>query len=568
MDKRTLIAVVISVVIISASFGIQALFFSPKDESTTQVQPENPAAETTLKTIEVQPVHIRPAVLEAAIPSEIRYSTSALDVVFNTRGASIQSFKLRGFQEADGSLVEMVLSEESKRYPINLYLEEYDTGRDVFIHESGALPDIFTFSKKYIYRESGREIPFLVRKTYMFKKDEHMIEVRVNIETETGTDIPVKSYTLSYGPQIGPDYEKLDGRQEFRRYIYYAEGKRKDFSRKLKNTRQIIDERVSWLGVEGKYFLIVGISYVSDLSKYSAGFDATPKNGIRDRSSLFFTRTIGNENRLTDGYKFYIGPKKKEILERYNEAEKNAYGESGLDMEKAIRYSFWDWLSTVLKWGLQLFYRIIPNWGVAIILLTILIKIVFYPLTKKSFDSTSKMQALGPKIEEVKQKYKDNSQKMNQEVAALYKKEGVNPLGGCLPMLLQMPILLAMFQLFNNFFELRGAPFISPWISDLSSPEKVLTFPFTIPFVGSELRLLPFVMLATTFVQQMITKNPGQTSKQNKLLMYGMPLFFFFIMYNMPSGLLLYWTMQSFLSFIQQYFTNSRKRKKQQGETK
>ena len=237
-------------------------------------------------------------------------------------------------------------------------------------------------------------------------------------------------------------------------------------------------------------------------------------------------------------------------------------------MEKAIRYSFWDWLSTVLKWGLQLFYRIIPNWGVAIILLTILIKIVFYPLTKKSFDSTSKMQALGPKIEEVKQKYKDNSQKMNQEVAALYKKEGVNPLGGCLPMLLQMPILLAMFQLFNNFFELRGAPFISPWISDLSSPEKVLTFPFTIPFVGSELRLLPFVMLATTFVQQMITKNPGQTSKQNKLLMYGMPLFFFFIMYNMPSGLLLYWTMQSFLSFIQQYFTNSRKRKKQQGETK
>ena len=223
--------------------------------------------------------------------------------------------------------------------------------------------------------------------------------------------------------------------------------------------------------------------------------------------------------------------------------------------------SFWGWLSDALKWLLEMFYRLIPNWGVAIILLTLFIKIVFYPLTRKSTESTSKMQALGPKLQEIKERYKDNPQKVNQETAALYKKEGVNPLGGCLPMLLQLPIFFALYRLFSTYFELRGAAFIDPWISDLSGPEQLLTLPFAIPFLGNELHLLPFLMLGMTFLQQLVTQTPGtQTSSQNKMLLYGMPMFFFFIMYNMPSGLLLYWTMQSLIGVAQQFYINRQRR--------
>ena len=172
----------------------------------------------------------------------------------------------------------------------------------------------------------------------------------------------------------------------------------------------------------------------------------------------------------------------------------------------------------------------------AIILLTVLIKILFFPLTQKSFESTSKMSMLGPKIEEIKKKYQGKPEKLNQEMMALYRKEGVNPVGGCLPLLLQMPIFFALFELLNNAFDLRGAAFIAPWIGDLSAPESFLPFGFTLPLLNwDELRILPFVMLGTTLLQSRISQNPSAMQPQMKMMMYAMPIFFFFILYSMPS---------------------------------
>jgi YidC/Oxa1 family membrane protein insertase len=204
---------------------------------------------------------------------------------------------------------------------------------------------------------------------------------------------------------------------------------------------------------------------------------------------------------------------------------------------------------------------------VAIILLTILIKALLWPLTHKSFESTARMQALQPKISELREKYKNNPQKMNQEIGALYKKEGVSPLGGCLPMLLQMPILFAMYTLLSTHFELRSAVFIPGWINDLSSPESILDFkPVRLLFFElSAIRVLPFVMLVTTFVQTRFTQTPdssGSSGANMKMMTYAMPIMFFFILYNLPSGLVLYWTMQNVLSIFQQLYINSRRAKK------
>ena len=202
--------------------------------------------------------------------------------------------------------------------------------------------------------------------------------------------------------------------------------------------------------------------------------------------------------------------------------------------------------------------------AVVIILLSIFTKVLFYRLTHKSFKSMRDMQALQPKMAELRVKYKNNPQKMNQETAALYKREGVNPLGGCLPLLLQLPIFFALYNLLNTHFELRGALFIPAWIPDLSAPESVLDFGFSIPLVNwTSLRLLPLIMLGTQLLSGKITQPPGSDQTggtQMKLMTYAMPIVFLFILYDMPSGLVLYWTVQNVLSILQQMYTNSRRR--------
>ena len=169
------------------------------------------------------------------------------------------------------------------------------------------------------------------------------------------------------------------------------------------------------------------------------------------------------------------------------------------------------------------------------------------------------MQALSPKIKEIQEKYKDNPNKMNVEMAEFYKREGYNPMSGCLPMLLQIPIFFAMYNLFNNHFDLRGAMFIPGWIPDLSMPETIWNFaPFSIPFLNwSNLRLLPFVYLGSQLLYGKVTQTPDQQgNSQMKMMLYMMPVMFFFILYDVPAGLLLYWIMSNLLTLVQQVAIN------------
>jgi YidC/Oxa1 family membrane protein insertase len=215
----------------------------------------------------------------------------------------------------------------------------------------------------------------------------------------------------------------------------------------------------------------------------------------------------------------------------------------------------------LLKWLLILFYNITPNYGVAIILLTLFIKLLFFPLTKKGSEATLRMQALAPKIKEIQDKYKNNPQKQQIEMGNFYKQEGYNPISGCLPMLLQIPIFLAMYNLFNNHFDLRGAAFIPGWIPDLSVPEYIWNFPggFSLPFLHwTALRALPFIYVGSQLIYGKVTQTPGQqaNSGQMKMMLYIMPIAFFFILYDVPSGLLIYWIFSNILTLVQQLIIN------------
>ncbi len=212
-------------------------------------------------------------------------------------------------------------------------------------------------------------------------------------------------------------------------------------------------------------------------------------------------------------------------------------------------------LGFLLSW----LYELIGNYGIALIIVTVIVKLCLYPVYAKSIKSTMKMNEVQPKIQEIQLKYKDNPQKMQQQMGKLYKESGYNPLSGCLPLIVQFFILFAMYNLFNNYYEFYGSSFIPGWIDDLSSGDSVYTLGFNIPFLGNEIRLLPIIYLASQLLYGKITgtgSGGGVNNIQMKIMMYGMPIIFFFIFYNFPSGLILYWTASNIFQMIQQVIIN------------
>ncbi|HIB05369.1 MAG TPA: membrane protein insertase YidC [Candidatus Marinimicrobia bacterium] len=208
-------------------------------------------------------------------------------------------------------------------------------------------------------------------------------------------------------------------------------------------------------------------------------------------------------------------------------------------------------ISKGVLWLLKFLHQFIPNYGLVLVLFSILIKIVVYPLTKKSYQSTKEMQAVQPLVAALREKHKKDPAKLNKATMALYKEHGVNPLGGCLPLLLQMPLLFALFQVFRSTIELRNAPFFW-WIKDLSSPDIVYNLPFSLPLYGDHIAVLPIVMGFTMFLQQKMM--PTQASGQQKFMSYFMTGFFILLFNNFPSGLNLYYTLFNVFTILQQKF--------------
>ena len=208
-------------------------------------------------------------------------------------------------------------------------------------------------------------------------------------------------------------------------------------------------------------------------------------------------------------------------------------------------------ISKGVLWTLKKMKTLIPNYGFILILFAIAIKVLVYPLTKKSYESTQAMQRLAPEINKLKEKYKNNPQKLNQATMKMYKEKGVNPLGGCLPMLLQMPLLFALFVVFRSTIELRAEPFVF-WIKDLSSPDVIFYLPFSLPIYGNGVAVLPILMGVSMFVQQKLMSGGVEQQPQQKMMQYFMSVFFFLLFNQFPSGLNLYYTLFNVLTIAQQ----------------
>ena len=212
-------------------------------------------------------------------------------------------------------------------------------------------------------------------------------------------------------------------------------------------------------------------------------------------------------------------------------------------------------------------YKAVKNWGVAIIILTIILKIILFPLNKKTSMGSVKLQEIQPKLKELQERFKGNPQQLQLETSRLYKQVGYNPVAGCLPMVFQMIILFALYNVFNHYFEFRGAKFISGWIDDLSIGDTVYRFNAQIPGISSftmnNIRALPVIYTVSQFISGTLTQlGTNAQGKQMKFMTYGLPLIFFFLFYNVPSGLLLYWTTSNILQMFQQLIINKMMKKK------
>lgn len=207
-------------------------------------------------------------------------------------------------------------------------------------------------------------------------------------------------------------------------------------------------------------------------------------------------------------------------------------------------------LSSIMYWPMVKMNEFFKNYGITILVLTLILKIVTWPLNQKSLVTMQKMQSLKPKVDEIQKTYKSNPQKMNEVMMALYKKEKVNPLSGCLPMLIPLPVFIALYSLFRNMIELNHETFL--WIQDLSLPDAIWKMPFEIPFIGHYLNLLPIIMTLTQILQSVRTPQPADANKtQQFIFKWVMPIMFLFMLWSMPSALVLFWTAQNIFSWIQ-----------------
>ncbi|MCL2138724.1 MAG: membrane protein insertase YidC [Treponema sp.] len=594
MEKNTLLAIVLSIAVLIGFYVVQGIFFAPAPVTQVtqpmqqQEQPQDAYSQTApLQTAEQPPpaqgqqapVYAGTAFQFEPVPDDDlvveefhAIENNLVTVVFSSKGGDVVSWKLKGHKDKGGEDVEMVLpglgANQSHAFTVILGTEK-NPRTDLFrINKPYADADNLwiEFSKDYAISVPENAVDaepqiFTLKKRFEFRPNDYMCMLKITLEGKNSSAVNLNfgGYMLSFGPQMGPWFEKLDGRIDYRQYITFLN----DTVNEVKidsntNSSGLINSNPKWAAIAGKYFTF--IAYPSN--RYDLVFSQfeNSNSDIKVISQMDIIRPgWDNTGKVDDTYFFYLGPKSQDVLNAYDIAQNNGFGHSGMKFsEIAASRGFLSPVETVLKWLLVMLYNVVRNYGVAIILLTLLVKILFFPLTKKSSMATLRMQAVAPKIKELQEKYKDNRQKLNMEMAELYKKEGYNPLSGCLPMLLQIPIFFAMYNLFSTHFDLRSAMFIPGWIPDLSQAEYVWEFTTPLPIVGwTALRLLPFIYVASQLIYGKVTQVPNQKSTgQMKFMMYIMPIIFFFILYNVPSGLLVYWIFSNILTLVQQVIIN------------
>jgi len=534
MDKRTILAIVLAfaVVMIYQVFFVKPL--PPKPPVPAQQEGQKAAEPSAVK----QPVQaaptpapVRTLTPRASVPGQdITVDTPLYSAVFNTKGAGIKSFRLKGYRKTlakDSELIELVEVKEGMTVPLAVSFpessiqvspdENYKADTNAIILAQGQDIRKLTFSASY---PEGVKI----EKTFTFYGDKYRFDLDVKVYNNNAALNLNQKALLSWNQYVDPKVE--EDSYGHLGPIYDIKGEVDTEKIKKMDTRKVLGPQVSWGAFESKYFIAAMIPKQPSLTSLVISKD------VRD---LFTVSLEGPGNVVPSGqsavfsYALYLGPKEYQNLKA-----------EGVGLENAIDFGSWiKWLALPLLIVLNFLYKFIHNYGIAIIMITIATKILFWPLGNKSYKSMKDMQKVQPKINELREKYKNDKARLNQEVMQLYRTYKINPLGGCLPMIIQIPVFFGLYKTLLYSIELRHSPFVF-WIQDLSAKDPYF--------------ITPIIMGATMFWQQKMTPAMGDPMQQK--LMLFMPIIFTFLFLNFPSGLVIYWLFNNILSIGQQYYIN------------
>ncbi|MCH8170206.1 MAG: membrane protein insertase YidC [Bacteroidetes bacterium] len=498
----------------------------------------------------------------------ITIENDLVKIVFSTKGGNIVRYYLKKFNnwysigaEEDknieqtkvqlinykkgGSLNLSFISEDGKAINTGNLLFKIEN-RKTFYNVSGN--DSLTVA--FVY---GEEQTHYIKKVYTFYGNKYNIKTSIKLGGMNGK-ISNNAYNFVWDNGLrSVEYNSVDESISSDASVYSGGEKTTiDASSVGEVEDKEFNGSINWVDIRNKYFTVIIIP--EDPSSVDGAYlrgtsEALPNDGIKEIYSAQITVPFRNLDYEEINFNVYIGPVDYDILKAYNKELQTIVDFGTFFGLEIIVRPIAEFILLPLFNFLHIF---IPNYGFVIVLFSIIIKLVLYPLTKQSFKSMKKMQLLQPKITELKEKYGDDKQKISKETMKLYSTYGINPAGGCLPLVLQMPIFIALWGLFKSAIELRQQPFFG-WITDLSSPDIIYTLSFKLPLVGiSEISGLAILMGVTTFFQQkMSIKDPNQ-----KAIIYIMPVFLTLMFMSFPSGLNLYYFLFNILSIGQQYIIN------------
>jgi YidC/Oxa1 family membrane protein insertase len=520
MEKRTMLALFATIVVL---FAFQ-MFFTPKEQPVTaKTKPEEQAAKAEVAKPSPLPAKGAPKLPVAGTAKiDVRVDTPLLTVVFTDLGGGIKSVTLNKYHQSVKGTAGKEIIEDIK--PLNYIPAIVRPGDDSFGDRTNFVPSqtslTVTDRPATLTFSGSTSEGSKAKKTYTFYPDRYTIDVAVEVEAKETERLAMELAVISGNKPT--DYG-------FRGPFVYS-GNKFEQIEKIEKPLEL-GKNYTYSGFDEGYFASIWIPQA----------EAKPDATILKKQNNLPVLRLSLDRGVASGTIFF-GPKQSDVLKSLN-----------VKAEKIVYFGWFDIIAKPLIVVLNFFNRVTRNYGIDIIILTILIKILFYPLSIKSFKSMKEMQKLQPLVAKLKEKYKDDKQKLNQEMMELYKKRGVNPMGGCLPMVIQIPVFFALYKALSGAIELRHAPFFL-WINDLSAPEDLFTF-----FVAGyavPIRILPLVMGATQLIQQKMTPTSADPMQEKMMLL--MPIVFTFLFYGFSSGLVLYWLVNNVLSIAQQYYYNKK----------
>ena len=555
-QKRLLLAVVLSVVVL---VGYQYFFTAPPENTnpsqevqTREAVQTNTPANTPRVSNYTNGTGNQSQAVQTSQPESakkdyrtISVSTPLYEIAISEHLAAVHSFALKNYRETtqESSPLKQLVPEQLVNGTLSFNLEGGTVqGLDNAVYTAGtdtAAVNLFQGEKTIVFSWVNPQ-GISVKKIFTFRADSFLIDC--NILIQNGSGMPVNDAIVISMPGFYNDEVKKQSRFAFQGPVAYINDKYQDIAPDDIEDQDTFNGTIDWAGYTGQYFMTA----------------VMPREPVNAKLSLSYANDIATNrfvqkmDRLDPGkqgqYEFiyYMGPKSYKLLSSYDN-----------NLKKAINFGWFDIIAKPLLITMNTIHDFIPNYGIAIILLTILIKLVFWPLGTKSYKSMNEMKKVQPLMMELREKYKDDKTRMNQEVMGLYKTYKVNPASGCLPLLVQMPIFFALYRMLYQAIELRHAPFFG-WIADLSAPDRLFHFDFAIPMMQAPtgIPVLTLLMGASFLLQQKMTPTAGDPM-QAKMMML-MPIFMTVLFINFPAGLVLYMFVNNIISMGQQKYTQKK----------